>query len=272
MFLNGKKIAKTILQGLKTTIKKQKTKPCLAVILIGEDPGSIVYVRLKEKAAREIGIKFVRFDLKNNVSQKKVLDLIKKLNSNSHIHGIIVQFPLSKHLNSNLIAQSILPEKDVDGFGKQSYFSSPAHLAILKLIQAAKGKKPTYRQARKTAVIISKNPIFAQPLAELLIRQKIKSQCVYLVNGKIKNSTAVKKADIVVVAIGKPHFIKPTIIKKNAIIIDVGYNRVNNKPAGDVDPKVSLKASYFSPVPGGIGPLSVAFLLKNTYLSAKFNN
>ncbi|MFA5051304.1 MAG: bifunctional 5,10-methylenetetrahydrofolate dehydrogenase/5,10-methenyltetrahydrofolate cyclohydrolase [Patescibacteria group bacterium] len=265
MFLNGKKIAKTILQGLKTTIKKQKIKPCLAVILIGKDLGSVVYVRLKEKAAQEIGIKFVRFDLKNNVSQKKVLDLIKKLNSNAHIHGIIVQFPLPKHLNSNLIAQSILPEKDVDGFGKQSLFSSPAHLAVLKLIQAAKGKK-------ETAVIISKNPIFAQPLAELLIRQKIKSQCVYLVNGKIKNPTTVKKADIVIVAIGKPHFIKPTIIKKNAIIIDVGYNRVNNKPAGDVDPKVALKASYFSPVPGGIGPLSVAFLLKNTYLSAKFNN
>ncbi len=262
MLLNGRKIAKKIGQQLKNAVKKQGTAPGLAVILVGKNPGSVVYVRLKERAARKIGIKFSRFDWPAKTSQKKILDLIQKLNKNKKIHGIIVQMPLPKHLNSNLIIKTIRPEKDIDGFGHQSPFVSPTHQGILKLI-----KTTNKNLKNKKAVVLAKNSVFAEPLAKLLTKQGVQVK-IKLIKEK-KYLSALKKADILVVALGQAKFIKPKMIKRNSIIIDVGYSRVKGKSMGDVDPKVAQKASHLSPVPGGVGPLTVIFLLKNVYLSAK---
>lgn len=258
MVLDGKKIAKTIKKQLQTAIKKQKLKPGLAVVLIGKNLSSVVYVNLKQKAAQKIGINFKKFALDGRISQKRVLNLINRLNKNKNIHGIIVQMPLPKHLNPDIIIKSILLQKDVDGFRSKSKFLSPTHQAIIRLI-----KKTGKDLKNKKAVILSKNPVFANPLIQLLQKLNIKS-C-----WRVSPSKDLKTADIVITILGKSKIIKPEMIKKGSIIIDAGYTRFKGKPMGDVDPRVKQKAAYVSPVPGGVGPLTVVYLLKNVYLSAK---
>jgi len=255
--LNGTKIAKRIKAGLAQTIKKQRLMPGLAVILVGRDPGSLVYIKLKEKAAGQLGIKFKKFTLPAKTSQKKLTTLIQKLNRTRSVHGIIVQLPLPGHLKPVNIIAAINPRKDVDGFRSGSAFIPPAHQAVLKLLEAT-GKN----LKGKIAVILAKNPVFANPLSNLLKKRGIK------VSVEV-SPPQTKKADILIVALGRPNFIKPEMVKKNSIIIDVGYTRANGRPMGDVSPEVVEKTGYLSPVPGGVGPLTVAYLLKNVYLSAK---
>lgn len=258
MILDGKKLSRQILYNVGKNIKKYNLRPALAVILIGENPGSIVYVRLKQKAAQHIGIKFQKYQFSDTAEQEKITNIIKQLNKNKNIHGIIVQLPLPKHLDPDFIIKTIAPEKDVDGFQDKSHFLSPAHQGVIRLLkqtkQSLKGKK---------AVIINKNPVFYNPLILLLEQQGIESSC------QVKPDMGFKQADIIITALGKPYCIKPEMIKKNAIVIDIGYSRVKGSPQGDVDPSVRKKSNYVSPVPGGVGPLTVAYLLKNIYLSAK---
>lgn len=262
MILGGKKLSKQILLNIKTNIEKYKLSPGLAVILIGKNPSSLMYIKLKQRAAKKIGINFKKFALSSKTSQKRVLNLIEKLNKNKKIQGIIIQMPLAKHLNPELIIKAISLKKDVDGFRPQSKFISPTHQGIIKLLKASKKSLKN-----KKGLILSKNPVFTQPLEKLLKKQGIKTKILY--PKKQAPVKEIKKTDILIVALGKPKFIKPQMVKKNLIIIDVGYNRVKGQAIGDVDPKIKQKTSYLSPVPGGLGPLTVAYLLRNVYLAAK---
>ena len=264
VILDGKKLALKIEKNLASAIHKNKLKPGLAVILIGRDLSSRIYVALKEKAAQRIGINFFRFDFTTKISQKKIINLIQKLNHNKKINGIIVQVPLPKHLNPDKIVAAIDSKKDVDGFKSDSYFVSPTHQAVLELLRSSK-----QNLKNKKTIILAKSLIFASPLKNLLEQKGARVEIKLI---KEKNYlAAMRKADIVIVAIGQPHFVKPAMIKKDATVIDVGYNRFRNKPAGDVDPRVAQKVCHLSPVPGGVGPLTVVFLLKNVYLSAKLD-
>ena len=258
MILDGKKIAGQIKKRLKNNIEKHKLVPGLAIILIGKNPNSAIYVKLKQKASKKIGIKCQTFLLESNCRQKEILNLIKKLNNNSTIHGIIIQMPLPKRLNPDLLVNSILAKKDVDGFQKKSKFNSPTHQAIIKLIKASK-----QNLKNKKALILSKNLTFANPLKNILQNLSIKT--FYEVSPH-KN---ISDADIIISALGQPNVIKPKMIKENAIVIDVGYSRIKDKAWGDVDSGVKEKNVFLSPVPGGVGPLTVAYLLKNVYLSAR---
>lgn len=258
MVLDGKKLSKRILNNVGNNIKKYKLKPTLAVILIGKKQESAVYVRLKQKAAKGIGIRFQKYMFENTVSQVKITNLIKTLNRNKNVHGIIVQLPLPKHLNPDYIIKTIAPEKDVDGFQHTSYFLSPTHQGIIRLLKATK-----QNLKNKNAIIINKNPVFYNPLILLLQQRDINA------SAKAQPTQTLKRADIIISTLGKPYCIKPEMVKKNAIVIDVGYSRVNGKPTGDVLPSVEKKVSYLSPVPGGVGPLTVAYLLRNVYLACK---
>lgn len=262
MLLNGKKIAKENKERLKKKIKKLKNKPGLATILIGKNSSSLIYVRLKEKMAKEIGINFKKILLSGKTAQKEIINLIERLNKNKKINGIIVQLPLPKKFNTNKIIQKISPNKDVDGFHPKTKFVSPAHQAILRLLKQTK-----ISLRNKKAAIFVKNKAFAQPLKNLLEKRGIKTEIVYF---KEKNYIKkIKKADILIVALGKPKFVKPKMIKKNSIVIDVGYSRIKGKPIGDVDKKCYKKAKFISPVPGGVGPLTVVYLMKNVIRASK---
>jgi len=262
MILNGRKISKNIAEQIEKKIKKYKLKPCLAVILIGKDPGSLVYVRLKQNAAEKIGINFKKFALSKNISQKKVLELIDKLNKDKKIHGIIVQVPTPKQLHTPTLLKTVATEKDVDAFKDKSRFIPPIHQGVIKLIKTS--KKPL---KNKKVLILGKNPFFVKGLEPLLKKLGLKPKTIYIENNLPKKE--IQKADVLITVLGKPHIIKPAMIKKNAILIDVGYSRVRGKSYGDIDPLAKNKTPYLSPVPGGIGPLTVVYLLKNVYLATK---
>lgn len=257
MILNGKEIAGEIKEQLKEDIEKQKIKPGLAIILIGKNPNSAIYVKLKQKVSKDIGMRCQTFLLSSSCRQKDVLNLIEKLNKDSKTHGIIIQIPLPKYLDSDLLINSISPNKDVDGFQKDSKFNSPTHQAIIRLIKQSKQELK-----EKKALILSLNPIFASPLKNLLEKHSL------LTSWETKPSQNIRKADVIISALGQPNIIKAEMIKENAIVIDVGYSRIKNKAWGDVDPKIKEKNVFLSPVPGGVGPLTVIYLLKNVYLSA----
>lgn len=259
--LKGGKLAQKILQQLKKEILKQKVKPGLAVILIGKNPASKIYVKLKEKACQNIGIKFKKYLLPAKTSENKIISLIKEIDQNPRVHGLIIQLPLPKHLNPNRIIQFIAQEKDVDGFHEKSHFVSPTHQAILELLKST-GKN----LKNKSALIVAKSRIFPQPLVKILKEKGIRIKIKIL---KMRGQKIKLKTDILIVILGWPKFVKPEMIKTGAIIIDAGYNRIKGRTVGDVDPACQKKASFLSPVPGGVGPLTVAFLLKNVWLSKK---
>ncbi len=258
MILNGKKIAEQIKKQLKNNIEKYKLVPGLAIILIGKNQNSNIYVKLKQKASKSIGIRCQTFPFPSKCKQKDILKLIEKLNNDPKIHGIIIQMPIPKRLNPNLLVNSISPNKDVDGFQEKSKFRSPTHQAIIKLIKASK-----QNLKNKKALILSKNHIFANPLKDFLGELSILS------SWDVKPSKNIHRADIIISVLGQPNIIKPKMVKENAIVIDVGYSRIKNKAYGDVSHKVKEKNVFVSPVPGGVGPLTVIYLLKNVYLSAK---
>ncbi len=258
MILDGKKIAEKIRKQLKNNIERRKLIPGLAIILIGKNPNSAIYVKLKQKASKKIGVKCQTFFLNSGCKQKDVLNLIEKLNNDPKTHGIIIQMPLPKRLNPDLLVDSILTSKDVDGFQKKSKFNSPTHQAIIRLIKESK-----QNLKNRKALILCKSPIFAYPLKNLLEKHSI------LTSWEVKPSKNICKADILISALGEPNVIKPKMVKKNAIVIDVGYSRIKNKAWGDVGSKMKEKNVFLSPVPGGVGPLTVAYLLRNVYLSAR---
>jgi len=266
--LSSRPIVKKIYQEIKKEKGKLKIQPGFAVIMVGKNEASRVYIKLKEEAAKKLGFYFKKFLLPAKTSEKKVLGIIKNLNQIKKIYGIIVQLPLPKNLRTNEIIQTILPEKDIDGFHPKTKFVSPTHQATLKLLSFYKIKIKN-----KKVVILANSLIFAQSLKKIL--QKKKSRVKIILKNKYfpysrKLEKYLKNADILIVALGQPKFIKEKMIKKGVVIIDVGYSRIKRKAIGDVDFESCAKvASAISPVPGGVGPLTVAYLMKNVLKSAQ---
>jgi methylenetetrahydrofolate dehydrogenase (NADP+)/methenyltetrahydrofolate cyclohydrolase len=275
--LMGKEVSKKIIQDLKQEVEKLKYErnivPGLAVIMVGNDPASRIYVKKKEDACHELSINSKKFELSEETSQTEVLELIDKLNEDEKIHGILVQLPLPKHLNEKIIISKISPKKDVDAFhpinvGKimigNFEFAPCTPAGIMELIKESK-----VDVCGKECVVVGRSNIVGKPLAMLLLRQ---NATVTICHSKTVNLKSVtKRADILVVAIGKPKFITFDMVKKGAIVIDVGINRnEDGKIIGDVNfDEVSCIASVITPVPGGVGPMTISLLMKNTIIAAK---
>ena len=260
MIIKGKPIVQVKEKILKAKIKELKSMPCLGIILIGKNPASLIYVKLKEKKAKDLGIKIKKLEFSSKDSQKKIIEAIEKLKKN--VHGLIVQLPLPAKFNPDKILEHIPPQLDVDGFVKNSPFSPPAHQAILCLIKKALKLKKT---KTKKALILANSLVFANPLKKQLEKLGIKT--TILIKPK---SQSFSKFDLIISALGKPNFLKPEMVKRGSILIDFGYSRKKGKPVGDIDKKCLKKNCFLSPVPGGVGPLTVFFLLNNVYLAAKY--
>lgn len=271
MVLDGKALSKKIKDEIKyktaELIDIYHDVPSLAIIMVGNVSSSEVYVRNKQKACEYCGIKSVLIRFDENVTEEKLINEVNKLNKDDNIHGIIVQLPLPKHLNEDLIINSVSDEKDVDGFGlynKGRLFSGMTSLipatpfGIMKLLN-----EYNIEIEGKYAVVVGRSNIVGKPIAMLLLEKNATVTITHSKTKDLKNIT--KTADILVVAIGKTKFITADMVKEGAVIIDVGINRVDGKLYGDVDfDEVSKKASFITPVPGGVGPLTIASLLDNT--------
>ena len=269
--IDGKQIASEFRNNLKEKISKLECEeiPVLAVVSVGEDPASKVYVKTKKKFAQEIGMGCEIIELSDTIGENALLEIIDELNDNHHINGIIVQLPLPKHINQLKILSRISPSKDVDGFtpyntGLLSYnddrgFISATPKGVLHLIQST-----GINLSGKHAVVIGRSNIVGKPMAMLLLNQDCSVSIVHSKSQNIEELT--KKADIIVIACGSPKMLKSNWIKDGAVIIDVGINRTEEGLCGDVDfEDVKNKASFITPVPGGVGPMTVAMLLDNTY-------
>jgi methylenetetrahydrofolate dehydrogenase (NADP+)/methenyltetrahydrofolate cyclohydrolase len=273
MVIDGKQLAEELRNNLKEKISKIdiKKKPGLTVILIGEDPASQIYVKNKEKFANEIGInsKVLRFD--SDITEEKLKDEIKKLNLDENVHGILVQLPLPKHINQRDIIETIDPKKDVDGFhpinvGNLSS-GNDAMIPCTPLGCFYLIKKVIKNLNGLNAVVIGRSNINGKPMTQLLLRENC---TVTIVHSKTKNIEAIcKNADLVVAAVGIANMVKADWLKKDAVVIDVGINRMEidgkKKLVGDVDfENVKDKVKAITPVPGGVGPMTIACLLENT--------
>ena len=266
--LNGKELASQIKTELKQKILCLDKKPNLAVIMVGNNPASEVYVKNKEKSCLEVGITTTTYKLPQTTSNNELLDLIHTLNNSSDVNGILVQLPLPAHLNTDEILNTISPYKDVDGFHplntgltikKQKSFIPCTPKGIMKLIHSIKKDLTGLN-----VVVVGRSNIVGLPIAHLLINENC---TVTVTHSKTKNLSSIcKTADILIVAIGKEEFITKDFIKKDAIIIDVGINRTPSGLKGDVKLSDALEvSSYVTPVPGGVGPMTIAMLLENTY-------
>ena len=274
--IDGKLVSKKIREAISeevTALKEQGIFPKLAVILVGNDPASAVYVRNKEKACIETGIEPVQITMPEQTSESELLDLIGKLNADSSVHGILVQLPLPRHINENKVIESIDPAKDVDAFTHESvgrivegkYTFLPCTPAgIMKLLEFY-----GVEIAGKECVVIGRSNIVGKPMALLLLNA---SGTVTVCHSKTKNLAEItRRADILVVAIGRANFVTADMVGEGAVVIDVGINRLDNgKLCGDVEfENVSQKASLITPVPGGVGPMTITMLMKNTVFAAK---
>ncbi len=255
ILLDGKIEAQKIRAELKDEIEKQGLKPGLAVILVGSDPASLLYVNLKEKAAQEIGIKVSRFDLPTKITETELMEKIRILNADPAVNGILVQLPLPEQFNPNAAINAIDPAKDVDGFHPKNMTGllSPGINGPLELI-----KRTGVELTGKHAVVVGNSAVFTQSFCDALRIAGAHAEPTYPENAEL-----IKKADLLVVAVGRPAFIKPEMIKPGAIVVDIGTNKVLSKTVGDVSPEVAEVASFLTPVPGGVGPMTVAMLLKN---------
>lgn len=274
--INGKELAKNIKLKLKEEVeelKKAEINPKLAVIMVGDDKASKVYVKNKSKACEEVGVEFEEYLLPANTKMKELLELIEKLNNDVTVHGILVQSPLPEGLDANEAFKTISPKKDVDGFnpinvGKlslnQDCFVSCTPFGIIKMLE-------TYNIPIEgaNAVIIGRSNIVGKPLAKCLLN---KNATVTVCHSKTKNLKEItNKADILVAAIGKPKFVTADMVKEGATVIDVGINRMEDgKLVGDTDfENIKEKVSYITPVPGGVGPMTIAMLMYNVVKAAK---
>jgi methylenetetrahydrofolate dehydrogenase (NADP+) / methenyltetrahydrofolate cyclohydrolase len=267
LIIDGKKEAARIREEIKGKVEAMEKKPGLAVVIVGNDPASQIYVSGKEKACREAGLYSERHNLPENAREEDLMALIGKLNSDDRIHGILVQLPLPMHLSEEKVINSISPMKDVDGFhiinagslmiGKNAIIPCTPK-GIIHLIEST-GESIE----GKDAVVIGRSNIVGKPVAMLLMQ---KNATVTICHSRTKDLKGkLLAADIIVAAIGKPNFVKGDMIKKGAIVIDVGINRLDGKLVGDVDFESSKdKASFITPVPGGVGPMTIAMLLENT--------
>ena len=286
--INGKEIAQNLRNQLKAEIDSLKSKigkvPGLAVVQVGNVAASSVYVKAKTKSAKEVGIDVIDHHLSQETSEKDLLELVYKLNNQDNVNGILVQLPLPSHINEQIILDSIHPNKDADGFhplnvGKLSIASNNDENLLIPctpygcLIML---KGLDINLSGMNAVVIGRSNIVGKPMAQLLLKE---SCTVTVAHSKTKNLEEVcKSADIVVAAVGRPQMVKGGWIKKGAVVIDVGINRIElntngeikNKLVGDVDfIEAEKNAAAITPVPGGVGPMTIACLLRNTLISFK---
>lgn len=273
--IDGKAVAASIRQQLAKdaeALKKDGVVPGLAVVLVGDDPASKVYVRQKEVACDEAGFYSEKTLLPASVSQDELLDVVSKLNDDPKIDGILVQLPLPGHIDSNKVLEAINPLKDIDGFhptsvgrlvsGEDSFVSCTPQ-GIMVLLESV-GVDP----AGKEAVVVGRSNIVGKPVSLLLLH---KNATVTICHSKTKDlAFHTRRADILIVAVGRPRIITGDMVKEGAVVIDVGVNRVDGRLVGDVDfDTASEKAAAITPVPGGVGPMTIAMLMKNTLIAAR---
>lgn len=275
--INGKEIAAEVRSELKAEIELLKqvkgVVPGLAVVLVGENPASKVYVRNKGKACEEVGIRSIQHTLPANTTQAELLKLIDELNKSNDVNGILVQLPLPSHIDEQLVLEAIVPHKDVDGFHPYNVgrlmIGNPllqpcTPYGVMRLIDST-----GIDISGKDAVIVGRSNIVGKPMAMMLLKR---NATVTICHSKTKDLVEkVRSADIIIAAIGKAEFVKGDWVKEGALVIDVGINRKEDgKLVGDVDfEEVSKKASHITPVPGGVGPMTIAMLLKNTVEAAR---
>lgn len=274
--IEGKELAKKIRKDLKkevANLKERGVNPKLAVIMVGNDPGSTVYVRNKSKACEKVGIEFEEFLFEENTSEEELLQVIEKLNNDSTINGILLQSPVPKHIDINKAFRTILPEKDVDGFnpinvgnltiGEDAFISCTPY-GVIKMFE-----EYNIELEGKNAVILGRSNIVGKPMIQCMLN---KNATVTVCHSRTKDIGEItKKADIIISAIGKPKFLKEDMVKDGSVVIDVGINRLEDGSiVGDVDfDEVSKKTSYITPVPGGVGPMTIAMLLNNVVKATK---
>lgn len=277
--IDGKKISQEIKDEVKEKVEqlsKKGIQPCLAVILVGDDPASQVYVRNKKRACEYCGIKSLNYELPEETTEKELLALVDELNNSKECNGILVQLPLPKHIDENKVLLKIKPEKDVDGFHPYNVGLLSIGKADLKACTPAGCieliKRSGVDITRKNCVVVGRSNIVGKPVGMLLLSE---NGTVTTCHSKTKNMSEIcKSADILVVAIGKEKFIKADMVKEGAVVIDVGINRMENgKLCGDVDfDEVEKKASLITPVPGGVGPMTIAMLMNNCLIACKKQN
>jgi methylenetetrahydrofolate dehydrogenase (NADP+) / methenyltetrahydrofolate cyclohydrolase len=283
ILIDGKKIAAEIKEEIKNKIiglvNEGKNIPGLVTILVGDNLSSQIYVKNKGKACKEVGIRSISEKLSADTNEQELLDLISSYNDNKNYHGILVQLPLPKHIDEDKVIEAISPKKDVDGFhpinignlviGKDTFVScTPAGIQELLI-------RYNIKTSGKHVVVLGRSNIVGKPVANLLMQKNKYANAIVTVCHSVTNDLEqyTRTADILIAAIGKPEFVKEDMVKEGVVIIDVGINRIKDdthpngsKLVGDVDfPNVSKKASYITPVPGGVGLMTIAMLLKNTY-------
>jgi methylenetetrahydrofolate dehydrogenase (NADP+)/methenyltetrahydrofolate cyclohydrolase len=268
--IDGKKISQEIKEELREKAAEQKSRGeerCLAVIQVGSDPASTVYVRNKKKACEYIGIKSISYELPEETGEEELLEIIRGLNEREDVNGILVQLPLPEHINEERVLSTIAPKKDVDGFhpvsvgnlsiGRPGYVScTPA--GVIQLL-----KRSGIEIEGKECVVLGRSNIVGKPMAMLLLRE---NGTVTVCHSRTKNLKEItRRADILVVAVGRPKFVDADFVKEGAVVIDVGIHRnPGGKLCGDVDfDNVAPKASAITPVPGGVGPMTIAMLMAN---------
>jgi methylenetetrahydrofolate dehydrogenase (NADP+)/methenyltetrahydrofolate cyclohydrolase len=283
IIIDGKAVSLKIREEVKqraAVLKEKGIIPCLAVVLVGEDPASLSYVKSKEKALAEAGMESRDIRLPQTTDEAELLSLIDELNKDNKIHGILVQSPVPKHIDEEKVNTAVAPEKDVDCFHPVSVgnliLDRPGFLpctphGVLVLLKEYKIPVPG-----ANVVVVGRSNIVGKPLANLLIRREYNATVTICHTGTKDLSRHTLQADILIAAVGKPAFIKPEMVKEGATVIDVGINRVPDsstekgyRVCGDVDPAVAEKAAFFTPVPGGVGLMTVAMLLHNVIQAAE---
>ena len=275
--IDGKKIAGKIISEIKDKVIANQSKgiapPGLAVIQVGEDPASSVYVRNKRKACEEVGMKSFNYDLDESTTQKELIELVESLNNNAEVNGILIQLPLPSHINETIVIETINPTKDVDGFHPYTIGRLMQRIPLLRPCTAIgvinMMEAIEIDPKGMHAVIVGASNLVGRPLnLELLLKGATTTVC-HKFTKNLKDH--VMSADILAVAIGKPNFIPGDWIKEDAIVFDIGINRdESGKLTGDVDfESAKEQASWISPVPGGVGPMTVAMLIKNTLLASE---
>ena len=274
--LDGKKLSTKIRVKVKEDVELLQNKsitPGLAVILVGADPASTAYVNMKSKACKEAGIYSIAHEMPETISQENILEIIEMMNNNQNIDGILVQLPLPKHIDTTAILEAIDPSKDVDGFhpfnvGRVSAgldgFIPATPYGVMELLKEYK-----INIKGKNVCVVGASNIVGKPMATLLLNENATVEICHIFTDDLKKHTL--NADIICVGVGVVNLIKKDMVKDNVIIIDIGINRLpNGKLTGDVDfENISEKCSYITPVPGGVGPMTIAMLLKNTVKSAQ---
>ncbi|MDD7698625.1 MAG: bifunctional methylenetetrahydrofolate dehydrogenase/methenyltetrahydrofolate cyclohydrolase FolD [Spirochaetia bacterium] len=287
VIIDGKAIAQNVRKEVAEQVKELNAKgisPCLAVILVGNNPASVSYVTGKQKALAEAGMTDKSVHLPEDTSEEELVELIERLNNDKTVNGILVQLPLPKHINEDRVITAITPEKDVDGFhpvnvgnlmiGRKAFLPCTPHGVIVLL------EKMNIETSGKHCVIIGRSNIVGKPLAILMSSKKVNSTVTICHTGTKDIESIVKQADIIVAAAGHPMTVTKQMVKPGAVVIDVGVNRIPDSTkksgfrlTGDVDfEAVSEIASYITPVPGGVGPMTIAMLMVNTLEAAKNQN